>query len=160
MIRLRADRSAHVEHDRVALERRPEPGNRGAFDTRHGAQIELRHRHQRAGVSGRDGGISLTLLDGIDREPHRGFPAATPECLARLVVHPDDHFGMDYARGCLQTRTSLQQRPDRRLVTEQHELRVGMALQRNLGTGNDDCRTDVAPHRVERNSDLLGHGLR
>ena len=46
---------------------------------------------------------------------------------------------------------------DHGLIAEQDEFRVGVAGKRNIGAGNHDRRPDVAPHGIERNSDLLGH---
>ena len=132
-------------------------GDRRALDPRHGAQVELRHRHQGAGVAGRDRDIGLALLHRVDREPHRRLPAALAQRLARLVVHLDHDVGVDEPRGRLQPRPRVEQRRDHGLVAEQHELGVGMAGKRKIGPGNDDRRPDVAPHGVERNSDLLGH---
>ena len=59
--------------------------------------------------------------------------------------------------GGLQARALLDQRPDRGLVAEHDELGVGMACEREIGPRYDDRRPEVAPHGIERNSDLLGH---
>ena len=50
-------------------------------------QIEFGHRHQRAGIAGRDRDVGFALLDRVDRKPHRGLAAALAQRLARLVVH-------------------------------------------------------------------------
>ena len=160
MIGLRADRGAHVEHDGVALERRPKPGDRRTLDARHGVEVELRHRHQRAGVSSRDRDVRIPLLHGVEREPHRGLPAALPQGLAWLRVHLDHDIGVHDARSRLEPIALLHQRPDGTLVAEKDELALGMARERKLGARDDDSRTEVAPHSIERNSDLLGHRFR
>ena len=46
---------------------------------------------------------------------------------------------------------------DRGLVAEEDEFAVGMAREREFGPRNDHRRPEVAPHGIERNSDLLGH---
>ena len=43
-------------------------------------------------------------------------------------------------------------------VAEQQELAVGMPRERYRGAGHDNRRPVIAPHGVERNADLLGHG--
>ena len=78
-----------VEHDAFAAERRPERGDRRPVDVRRRPQAEPRHRHQRAGIAGRDREIGLALLHRLDRAPHARAPAAVAERLARLLVHPD-----------------------------------------------------------------------
>ena len=60
-------------------------------------RLNLRHRHQRAGVAGRDRDVGLALLHRVDGEPHRRLPAAVAQRLARLVVHPDRDVGVDEA---------------------------------------------------------------
>ena len=47
-----ADRRADVEHDQLAAQRRPQRRDRGPVDPRQGFELELRHRHQRAGIAG------------------------------------------------------------------------------------------------------------
>src|SRR5262249_59985525 len=71
MLGIGTDRGAQIEHDGLALERRPQSGNRRAVDPRHGSQVDLRHGHQRAGIAGGDGNIRLARLRRIDGEPHR-----------------------------------------------------------------------------------------
>ena len=83
-----ADRGAEVEHDRVA----PAASARCAAIAGRSipamvSQVEFGHRHQRAGIAGRDRDVGVALLDGVDGEPHRGLPAALAQRLARLVVH-------------------------------------------------------------------------
>ena len=59
LLRVGADRRADIEHDALALQRRPDRRDRRALDIGHGAQAELRHRHQRAGIAGRDDHIGV-----------------------------------------------------------------------------------------------------
>ena len=125
-----ADRGAEVEHDRFAAQRRPERGDRRPLDPGHRLQVEFRHRHQRAGVAGRDRDIGLALLHRVDGEPHRRLPAPVAQRLARLVVHPDRDVGMDDPRRGLEPRMRVEQRLDRGPVAEQDELGVGVARQR------------------------------
>ena len=81
-----ADRRADVEHDALAAQRRPDRGDRRPLDAGQRLQAELRHRHQRAGIAGRDGGARLAVPHRLDRAPHRRLPAPLPQRLARLVV--------------------------------------------------------------------------
>ena len=66
-----ADRRADVEDDRFAAQSRPHRGDRRPLDLRHGAQADLGHRHQRAGVASRNRVVGLALLPRLDRLPHR-----------------------------------------------------------------------------------------
>ena len=52
----------------------------------------------------------------------------------------------------------VEQRLDQRAVAEQQEFDAGMAVERNLRPGNDHGRTKVAPHGVERDTNLIRHG--
>src|SRR6516164_6613036 len=47
-----ADRGAEIEHDGLPLQRRPDRGDRRSFDAGHGLELELGHRHERAGIAG------------------------------------------------------------------------------------------------------------
>src|SRR5262249_43419641 len=64
---------------------------------------------------------------------------------------------MDEARGSLER--SGQERSNLRLIAEQQELDVGMALQRQGGARHDHRCALVAPHGVERDTHLIRHGL-
>ena len=94
-----APRSSTTESPRIVGHT---PAMRRAVDPRQRAQVEARHRHQRAGIAGGDRDIGLALLHGVDRKPHRRVLAAAAQRLARLVVHADGDVGMDDARGRLQ----------------------------------------------------------
>ena len=129
-----ADRSADIEHDRFALQRRPQRRDRRPLDALDHLQIETRHRHQRAGIAGGDRDIGLALLHRVDGEPHRRFPAAVAQRLARLVVHADRQFRCATTRDLALSRGhAVEQRLDHRAVAEQHEFDVGMAGERNIG---------------------------
>ncbi len=153
-----ADRGPEIEHDRFAFQSRPDRGDRGPFDLGHGLELELGHGHERPGIAGGYRYVGLPLLDRIDGEPHRRLPAPFAERLAWLVVHLDCHVGVDHARGLLQPRPLAEQRIDHRAVAEQQELDIGMAGERQLGTGNDYLCPMVSPHGVEGDADFLGHG--
>ena len=43
-------------------------------------------------------------------------------------------------------------------VAEQQEFDVGVAVERDLGARNDHGRTKIAPHGVERDTNLIRHG--
>ena len=149
-----APRSSTTESPRSG---RPYRRDRRAVDAGQRAQVEPRHRHQRAGIAGGDRDVGLALLDRVDRKPHRGGLAAAAQRLARLVVHADGDVGMDDARGRLQRRMLGEFRLDQRAVAEQQEFGVGMPGQRDRGAGNDDRCADIATHGVKRDSNLLRH---
>ncbi len=153
-----ADRGAEIEHDRAAPQRRPDRRDRRALDPGHGPQVELGHRHQRAGIAGGDRDVGLALLHRIDGEPHGGFPAALAQRLARLVVHLHGDIGVHQVRGRLELRAGSEQRLDDGAVAEQQELDVGMTGERQFRARNDHRCPMVSPHGVERDADFMGHG--
>ena len=120
----------------------------------------LRHRHQRAGIAGRDRDVGFALLDRIDGEPHRRLPAAMPQRLARLVVHAGRRRRCaTSARFGLEPRQLVEQRLDHGAVAEQQELDVGVAgraTPRRRGTTTEGAM--VAAHGVKRDADLIRHG--
>ncbi len=71
MLRVAANGRADVEHDQFAAQGRPHRRDRGSLDRRHRMQAEFRHRHQCAGVAGRDRAIGRARLHRFDRLPHR-----------------------------------------------------------------------------------------
>ncbi len=97
-----ADGGADIEHDRFAAQSRPQRRDRRAGDAGHRLEVESRHRHQGAGIAGRDHRIGLALLHGVDRHPHRRFPPAMAQRLAGLLVHLDGDVGVDDPRGRLE----------------------------------------------------------
>ena len=121
-----------------------------------GAPVSALRRSARSRARGRY--VGFVFLHRVQRQPHRGFPAAVTQSLARLVVHLDRHIGMDDPRGAPQSRSRLQQRLDRGAVAEQQEFGIGVTLQGYLGSRHDYRRANVAPHGVERDTDLMGHG--
>ena len=66
MCAVAADGGAEVEHDRLASQRRPERRRAPAGRCPAASQAEPRHRHQRAGIAGRDRDVGLALLDRVD----------------------------------------------------------------------------------------------
>ena len=130
-------------------------GNGRAVDVRHRAQAELRHRHQRAGIAGRNADIGLAVLDRFDRLPHGGFPAALTQRLAGLVVHRNGNVAMGEGGNRLDARQACQHRLDRLGFAEQQEADVGTALHDLLQGGQDDGRALVAPHHINGNPDQM-----
>ena len=110
VVGVRTDRCAHVEHNRFASQRGPQRRNRWPFDARQGFEVEFRHGHERAGIAGGHDHIGVALFHGVDREPHRRFPAAVAQSLARLVLHADGHFAMDEPRARLELRSDVEER--------------------------------------------------
>ena len=90
-----ADRGADVEHHGFAAQGRPQRRDRRPLDARQRLEIELRHRHQRAGIAARYHDVGVAFLDRVDGEPHRGFPPAIAQGLARLILHPHGDVGVD-----------------------------------------------------------------
>ena len=102
---------------------RPSSRTSGAADSRaNGAQRELGHRHQRAGVAGADRGVGLAVLHRVDREAHRGRLGAADR-LARLFVAGDHIRGWRIVGRAAQVRGGARARPwIWRFVAEQQEL--------------------------------------
>ena len=144
MLGVGADRGADIEHDEFPAQRRPERGDRRPLDPGERLEFEFRHRHQGAGIAGRDRDVGLPLLHRVDGEPHRRFPAAVAQRLARLVLHPHRDVGVDETRGCLQRRPRGHERRDQRGVAEQKEFALA-----------DDAPTPAPRRRQPRQ----GHGL-
>lgn len=117
--------------------------------------MEFRHRHQRTGVAGRDRNVGLALLDRVDGKPHRRFPAAIAQSLARLILHFDGDIGVDQPRRRFQRRARVEQRLEQSGIAEEQKLALGMPRQRNASPGNHDGRAVVAAHGIERNADLV-----
>jgi hypothetical protein len=61
---------AQIEHHRFGFQCGQHRRQGRAINARHGAQREQGHRHQGASVAGRNGGIGLALLHGIDGHAH------------------------------------------------------------------------------------------
>ena len=160
MLRIGADGRADIEHDGLALHRRPQAGDGGPVDLRHGAQANLGHGHQRAGVARRNRHVGLALLDRVQRQPHRGIAPPHAQRLARLGVHLDGDIGVEEARHRRQFRIGVQQRPQQFLVAGEDERQIGPPLQRDGGAGHDNGRSVVAAHGVERDPDRFGHRVK
>ena len=127
---------------------RQQGGKRGPVDTGHRAQRELGDRHQRAGITGADGGSGVTRLHRLDSAPHRGA-LGPAQCLAGLVLTADDAFGMqDFGAGP-EVGMSLECGFDPRLVPYQQELELIMATARECGALDHDAHTFVAAHRID-----------
>ena len=159
MARIGADRRADIEHDALAAHGRPQAGDRRPVDLRHRLQAELRHRHQRAGIAGRDGDVGLAGLGRVDGAPHRGLVAAIAQGLARLVVHLHRDLGVMEGRDRLELGMGVEQRQDLLLVAEDDEARIGAALQRQRSARDDDSRAVIPAHRIERDCNRSCHGV-
>ena len=149
VLRVGADRGADVEHDRFAAHRRPHRRERRALDQRQHVQADLRHRHQRAGVAGRDRAIGLAALDRLDRPPHRGDAPALAQRLARLVGHLHRDVAMDDGASCAASLGCLASSGAISFSSPiEQEARVRAAFQRDRRRGNDDARVrDRRPSR-------------
>ena len=126
------------------------PGDGGPLDAGHGAEHQLGHGHQRAGVAGRDGEVGLALLHGLERQPHAGAAPAT-HGLARLVLHLDDGVGVDDARALGERRMRQQDAarcaPRRRTAGRS---RSGWRSSARAAPGTTTAGPSVSAHRVER----------
>ena len=149
-----APRSSTIE---LAADGRPARRDRGPVDPGHGLELEFRERHHRAGIAGGDRKVRLAAFDRIDGHRHRRLPSALAQRLARLGVHRDRHVGMEDARGRLELRPRVEQRLDQGAVAEQQKLDARMPVERDLRPGNDHGRSEIAPHGVERNTNLIRH---
>ncbi len=157
MLGVATDRGPDIEHDRFPAQRRPDRAERRPLDARQHPQVQPRHRHQRASVARRDRDIGLAALDRIDRKPHRRGLAAAAQRLARLLVHAHRDVGVDDPRHRLESRVSRELSIDHLTVAVQQEFRFRMPCQRDCRARNDDRGADIAPHGVQRNSNLLRH---
>jgi hypothetical protein len=157
MLGIGADRRTDVEHDRFAAQRRPQCRDGGPLDPRQHFEIELRHRHQRAGIASRHDNVGFALLDRVDGEPHRGFPAAIAQRLARFILHAHGNLGVREPRGGFERRPGIDKRRDQRGIAEKQEFACGMALQCQFRPGNDYRRAAVSPHCIKRNANLVWH---
>ena len=122
-------------------------------------ELEFRHRHERAGIAARNSDVGVALFHRLDREPHRGFPAAIAQRLARFGVHAYRDLGVNDPRSRFERRLRVDKRRDLRRVAEEEKFAFGMALQRQFRTGNDHGGAVVSPHRIERNADLVWHRM-
>ena len=150
MLRVAFGVGAEIEHDEVVVaERRQQGGERRPVDARHGAQRQLGHRHQRAGIAAGDRGLGLAVLHRGDRAAHRGGLGAADR-LARLVVAGDDVVAMDDLGDRARARGWLGELgADRVLVAEQEEGEVVAPLIGERGAGDHHRRADIATHRVD-----------
>ncbi len=139
MCRVGADAGAQVEHNRFATHRRPARRNRGPVDPGQGLELEFCQRHERTGVAGGHGKVGLPAFHRVDRHRHRGLPAPLPQRLA------------------LELRPRVDQRLDQGAVPEQEEFNARVPVERTLRAGDDHGRTMVAPHGVERDTNLIRH---
>ena len=91
---------AQIEHHHIMrLQGRHDRGERGAIDPRHGAQRDLAHRHQRAGVAGTHRSASRACLHRVDGKAHAGGLGAADRA-ARQFIAADHILAMeDFGRG-------------------------------------------------------------
>ena len=137
----------------------PQRGNGRALDAGHGPQHQPGHRHQGTGVAGGDRGVRVTLLHGLQRQPH-GRALAAAQSLARLVVHADDAVGMYDFRSGLEVRIALELGVDARHITEKDEADSWIALKRESRARDDDRRSVIAAHGIERDCSRRWHLVR
>ena len=158
MLGVRADRGADIEHDRVALDAS------ATAPAIAGRSIPAMVRRLNFAIA-----IRAPVL------PAETATSASPFFTASIASHIEDFqrpwrsawLGLASIRTTTSVCTSREAAfsrgrasssgRDHGLVAEQDEFRVGVAGKRKIGAGNHDRRPDVAPHGIERNSDLLGH---
>ena len=122
-------------------------------------QADLGHRHQRAGVAGRDRAIGLALLDRLDRPPHRGGAPPRAQRLARLVGHLDRDLAV---ADCARARSFGNPASSGAIAAWSPNSRkrdVRTALKRDRGGLDHDRRAVIAAHHVERYADVLFHSV-
>ena len=103
--------------------RRPQRRDRRPLDARQGLEIELRHRHQRAGIAARYHDVGVAFLDRVDGEPHRGFPPAIAQGLARLILHPHGDVGVDEFCSRFERWPRVDERRDQRACCRRRGIR-------------------------------------
>ncbi len=155
-----ADGGAHVEHDDVGAQGRPDGGDRRARDAFHGPQAEGRHGHQRAGVAAGNGDVGLAVLDGLQRHPHRGFAFALAQGLGGLFVHRDDVVAVEDPADLFEVWEFVEERRDLGFAAVEQERRVAEFAQSERGALDGHLRADIAAHGVDRYADCICHSIR
>ena len=149
------DVRADVEHHALAALGRPQRrdgGTRNAFER---AELEHRHRHQRAGVAGGDRDFGFLVLHRFDGAPHAGVAAAAQR-QARLFLHAHPLGGVADRDAFGELAALVEQRLQLALVAMQDELHRRMAQHRTRQRGHDDAGPGVAAHRVNRDGQIAG----
>ena len=131
----------------------------GRVDAVDQPELVHRHRHQRAGVAGRDDRFRLAALHGFDGAPHAGVAAAAQR-EARLLLHR-------HPPGAWRTLTRWPNLRgacrissfERGLVAVEDEFHGWVALQGPRECRYDNRRAGIAAHRVYRHHQFAGHVL-
>ncbi len=119
-----------IEHVRVTVPGADARDDGGPVDAIDRLQHEPPGCHQRAGVAGADAGIRLAGFHQVDRDAHRGVFLAAQGFL-RLLVHGHDLRRLLHANARAQLRRRIaQQLFDRLAQTDQHDMQVGLGLER------------------------------
>ena len=132
----------------IVGQRRQQRGQRRPVEPGHGAQRELAHRHQRAGVAARHRGAGIALLHRIDRKAHAGGLGAAQGAARQLVAA--DHVGamQDLGRpGHAGVRVECGL--DACFVANQQELELVVAPTRKRGALDHHAHTFVTAHRID-----------
>ncbi len=111
---------AQVQHDHVIVaERRQQSRQSGPINAGHGTQRQLGHRHQRAGITGRNRSARLASLHRRDRHAHgAGFLA---DGGAGFIPRRHDIAGVHHFGRGPQIRMIVEGGLDPRLVSEKGE---------------------------------------
>ena len=159
MLGVRADRGADIEHDQFAAQGRPQCRDRRPLDAREHFEIELRHRHQGAGIAGRYRHVGFVFLTAsiashIEdlRRPWRSAWLGLSSI--RTAISACTMREADCSAGCLATSGSTCA-----LLPKNRNVVFRAARQRQFGAGHDHGRAMVSPHRIESNADHLRHCL-
>src|ERR1700722_8387686 len=159
MLRVAANGRADIEDDRLAAQCRPHRRDRRPLDRRHRVQAELGHRHQGAGVAGRDRAIGRARLHRFNRLPHRRDAPSSAQSLAWLVAHLARDVGMKNARLGGELGMTLEDGADHAPLAVEKKLNVGKAFKRQGRGGQNDRWAMIATHRVQRYANVACHSL-
>ncbi len=158
LLRIGADRRPDIEDHGLALQRRPDAGDRRAVDgmRRAGRTCAIAIS---APVLPAETAKSARLLHRLDGAPHAGAPAPAPQRLTGLVVHAHRHLAVLEGGRRLHPRIAIEQRRHHRLVAEQAKTQFGEAAEHQIGAGDDHRRPLIAAHDIERCRDCCRHRI-
>ena len=150
---------AEIEHVGVTVDARQHGADSRAADAADGLQHELAGCHQRAGVAGADASLYRTLLDQVDRHPHRGILLLFQRHRGQ-IVHADHFRGMLHPHTAVLLQAMFLDFSGELLpIADQHQFDAGNFVERLPRRAHGHFRAVVAAHGIESNR-FLYHSSR
>ena len=150
------DIGTEIEHAHKFADCGEEGGNRGPRYTSHGPQLELRHRHQGAGIACRHDGVCVAVGNTGNGHPHRCGLAA-PYRLRSGVIGRYGIRRVDDA--CVRQVGGLcQERRNSGLITIKNDFDLRMLPTGDVRAPHNAGRRVVAAHGVQRQPHLFNLG--